>query len=190
MNSIIAAVATPTPYRFTVDEYHRMVDAGIFTEDSRVELLDGEIIAMAPIGSRHAASVTVQQRLFERQLGDRALVRVQQPISVLPDSEPEPDITIVAPRADFYRSGHPEPLEILLISEVADTSLTYDRDIKLLRYARANIPEAWLWDLNNRPHIYTEPGPGGYATHQVLGPGDTATPQAFPDVRIRIDDVL
>src|SRR5438045_2149883 len=146
---------------------------------------------MAPIGSRHAASVTSQQNTFVRQLGDRAIVRVQQPVTIVPESEPEPDLTIVLPRADGYRSGHPGPEDIVLIIEVADTSLAYDRDTKLPCYAGAGIPEAWLWDLNaNQLHIYTDPGPEGYLSHQVLAPGETASPQAFPDVRIAISDVL
>src|SRR5207247_3212709 len=133
--------------RFTVDEYYRMAETGILAEDDRVELLDGEIVEMSPIGPRHAATVTRLDHLFNRLVGDRAIVRAQNPVRLDGYSEPEPDIALVTPRADFYRAEHPTPRDILLIVEVADTSLRYDRHTKLPGYARAGVPEAWLVDL-------------------------------------------
>lgn len=187
----MATVTAPTKYRFSVDEYHRMAEAGIFTENDRVELWEGEIIAMAPIGSRHAKCVTEQQHRFEQQLGERAVVRVQQPVLLFPDSEPEPDIVIARPRSDGYGSSHPGPEDVLLIIEVADTSLAYDRDTKIPRYGREGIPEAWLWDLGSEQvYVYQEPGPPGYRSVRIFGRGDSLTPSAFPDVRIPVNDVL
>ena len=183
--------SVPTRYRFSIEEYHQMAEAGIFTEDDRIELFDGEIIAMAAIGSPHAKAVSIQHHLLDQALGDRAIVRSQQPILLQPDSEPEPDITVVRARADWYASRHPGPEDIFLIIEVADTSLTYDRDTKIPRYGREGIPESWLWDLNGkRLFVYQDPGPDGYRSVTVLGRGDTVAPAAFPDVRITVDDVL
>lgn len=187
----MASPTAPTKYRFSVEEYHRMGEVGIFTEDDRVELWDGEIIVMAPIGVPHAFCVTQQQRLFDRQLGDRGIARVQQPVSLVSDTEPEPDIVIARPPEDRYRSGHPTPEDILLIIEVADTSLAYDRDTKIPGYAREGIPEAWLWDLSGaQVYVCQDPGPQGYRSVQRFGRGDVLTPSAFPDVRIPVDEVL
>lgn len=177
--------------RFTVDEYYRMAEVGILGPDDRVELLDGEIVEMSPIGSRHAATVTRLQRLFERGAGDRSIGRVQQPVRLDRYSEPEPDIAVVAAREDFYATGHPGPDEILLIVEVADTSLRYDRHRKLPSYARAGIPEVWLVDLTlDRVEIYREPSSDGYASQQILGRDATLTPLLLPDVAIRVADLF
>lgn len=187
----MASATAPTKYRFSVEEYHRMGEAGIFTEDDRVELWDGEIIVMSPIGNPHAVCVTEQDRLFVQQLADRAIVRNQQPASLLSDTEPEPDIVLARPRADRYRSGHPTAEDILLIIEVADTSLAYDRDTKIPGYGREGIPEAWLWDLGGEHvYVYQDPCPEGYRSMRVFGRGDVLTPSAFPDVRIPVDEVL
>ena len=146
---------------------------------------------MAPIGNPHAVCVTGLQHVFEQKLGERAVVRVQQPIRLLPDTEPEPDIAIVQPPPARYLSGHPSPGDVLLIIEVADTSLAYDRDTKIPRFGREAIPEAWLWDLGSEQvRVYREPGPKGYGSVQTYGRGDTLTPLAFPDVRITVDEVL
>src|ERR671938_544657 len=132
---------------FSVDEYYRMGEAGILTEDDRVELIEGEIIEMSPIGSRHAACVNRLNTLLGRHLRQTAIVSVQNPIRLDAYSEPEPDVALLRPRADYYESGHPTPADALLIVEVADTSADYDRIIKLPLYAKAGIPEAWLVDL-------------------------------------------
>lgn len=177
--------------RFTVDEYHRMAEAGILGEDDRVELLDGEIVQVSPIGARHAAAVTRLQRLLERLASDRAIVRVQQPVRLDSYSEPEPDVAVVEPRDDFYAGAHPAPAEILLIVEVADTSLRYDRRRKLPRYARAGIPEVWLVDLStDRVARYREPRGDAYADQHTLGAEATLTPLGLPDIAIRVADLL
>ena len=177
--------------RFTVDEYHRMAETGILAEDDRVELLDGEIVEMSPIGSRHAATVTRLEHLFHRLVRDRAIVRGQNPVRLDRYSEPEPDIALVTPRADFYAAEHPTPRDVLLIVEVADTSLRYDRHTKLPSYARAGIPEAWLVDLTaDRVERHREPRGDAYADQQILGRDATLTPLLLPDVTIRVGEIL
>src|SRR2546426_2118990 len=136
--------------RFTVDEYHRMAEAGIFSEDESVELLEGEIVEMTPISSRHAACVNKLTRLFTRELGERVVVSVQNPVALTETSEPQPDLALLRPRADFYAAGHPGPEDVLLMVEVADTSATSDRAVKVPLYARAGIEEVWLIDLQKK----------------------------------------
>ena len=177
--------------RFTVDEYYRMVEAGILHEDDRVELIEGEIVEMAPIGSRHAACVKRLNNLFSQRVGPGGLVSIQDPIRLGEHSEPQPDVTLLRPRPDFYASAHPEPQDILLLVEVADTSADYDRDVKVPLYARSGIREVWLVDLlARRIEVYRYPGPEGY--HQVgqLKPGDRMAPEAFPGLEIAVDEVL
>ena len=177
-------------YRFTVAEYERMGQTGILTEDARVELIEGAIVQMSPIGSRHAASVDRASHAF-RQLLASAIIRVQSPIKLGEYSEPQPDVTLLRTRADFYADAHPGPEDVLLVVEVADTSLDYDRQTKLPLYARAGIPEAWLVDLpGNRLWVYRGPAAEGYAEVRWLERGQAVSPQAFPDVEIPVESVL
>ena len=132
---------------FTAEEYHRMVTAGILAEDDRVELIEGEIVRMSPIGSPHAACVDRLNALFTRRLARRATVRVQSPIALDGRSEPQPDVTVLRPREDYYAPQHPGPADILLVIEVVDTSGEYDRGTKLPLYARAGIREVWIVDV-------------------------------------------
>ncbi|MGH7321515.1 MAG: Uma2 family endonuclease [Candidatus Rokuibacteriota bacterium] len=177
--------------RFTVEEYHRLGVAGIFTEDDRVELIDGEIIQMTPIGSPHAACVDRLTRLFVLAAGQRASVRVQSPISLGSHSESQPDLTLLRPRADFYASAHPGPADIWLIVEVADTSLRFDRTVKIPLYARAAIPEVWLVDLAGAcVELYRRPSAGRYEDVQRATRGEHLTCQAFPDVSAGVDEIL
>lgn len=126
---------------FTVEEYHRMAEAGILREDDRVELLEGEIVEMTPIGSRHAACVDRLNQLGVRGVGPRAIVRVQSPVRLGERSEPQPDLTLLRARPDFYAHAHPGPADVLLIIEVAEASADADRTVKMPLYARAAIPE-------------------------------------------------
>ena len=138
----------PTRYRFTVKEYHRMGEAGILPEDTRIELIAGDIVVREPIGSYHAGTVNRLNRLWTSNLGERAVVQVQNPVELTEeDSEVQPDVTLLRPRADFYTRGHPTPADVLLLIEVADSSLARDRRVKMPLYARAGIREAWLVDL-------------------------------------------
>lgn len=176
--------------QFTSAEYHAMAEAGILSEDERVELIAGEIVRMAPIGSRHAGCVKRLNRRFSH-LGDRALVSVQDPIALSPSHEPEPDLAILRPREDDYAQFHPAPADILLVIEVADFSVEYDRDVKIPLYARAGIPEAWLVDLIQRVVvIYRAPSESGYDDVRILHPGDSLSPQAFQDFELAVDAIL
>lgn len=176
---------------FTVEEYHRMAQAGILGEDDRVELIDGEIVKMTPIGSRHAACIMRLNRLFSRQLGQEVLVNVQNPIRLGEYSEPEPDVALLRFRKDFYAQAHPGPEDVVLVIEVADTSAAYDREVKLPLYARAGVPEVWLVDLaEERIEVYRQPGRQGYEQIQRLGRGQHVTAQAFPNLVLVVDNIL
>jgi Uma2 family endonuclease len=177
--------------RFTVEQYHQMAEAGILTENDRVELLDGEIVEMSPIGRRHAACVDRLNRLFGSRLGERAIVRVQNPIELSDRSEPQPDIVLLQPREDFYEAGHPQPQDILLLVEVADTTAEFDREVKIPLYASSRIAEVWLVDINGQClEIYREPGANGYQNVQKLLRGQSIFIQAFPDINLTVDEIL
>lgn len=159
----------PRRHRYTRAEYYRMAEAGIFGEDDRVELIEGEIIDMAPTGSQHAGTLKFLARTLQRIAADRAIVSVQDPLHLDEFSEPEPDLALLQPRDDFYRAAHPQPQDVLLVIEVAESSLAYDRDVKLPLYARHGIPEAWLVDLDGRRlERYAQPQADGYAVHETL----------------------
>jgi len=147
-----------------VHEYHQMAEAGIFGEDSRIELIDGDLIDMAPIGQGHAGVVNALAAAFFRACGDHAIVSVQNPIRLDPTSEPQPDVAILRRRADFYVTGdRPGPADVLLLAEVADSSLRYDKTVKLPLYARAGIAEVWIVDLQQRVvEVYRSPSDGSY----------------------------
>jgi len=185
-------MALPVPkHLFTVDEYYRMYEAGIFSEDDRVELIDGEIIEMSPIGSHHAACVLRLNALLNRLIGSRAFVSIQSPVRLGKRMEPEPDIALLAPRDDYYASGHPESTDVLLIMEVADTSLSYDRDLKGPRYARAGIPEYWLVDLPGEAiEVYTALGKGRYQLRKRAERGEIVVSQTIPGLTLDVDAIL
>jgi Uma2 family endonuclease len=176
---------------FTVEDYHRMVQAGILREDDRVELLDGEILEMAPIGSKHAACVDRLNQLFSDRVRKRAIVRIQNPIGIGERSEPQPDLTLVRPRADFYSQGHPGPGDILLVVEVAETSVEVDRDLKVPLYARAGIAEVWLVDLSGESiEVFQRASPQGYQEIRRVRRGDRLAPRALPDLDLVVHDLL
>ena len=178
---------TPTRHRFTVAEYHAMADAGIFSENERVELLDGDIINMPPIGDWHQASIDFYTNILPQLLQGRAIVRIQGPTRLCDESEPQPDVMLLKWRDDFYRDGHPEPSDVLLLIEVSDTSIEYDRSTKLSAYARTGIPEVWILSRDDRRiESYTEPSEGTYSSVRHVRPTDTIAPQAFPDVTIEV----
>jgi Uma2 family endonuclease len=173
-------VAAPSRHLISVDAFHRMGEAGILGPADRVELIDGEIIDMSPIGVLHAAIVARLASYFSQQLGRAAVVWCQNPLRLDDISEPEPDIAIVRPRADLYTTSHPGPAEVLLVIEVADTSLAYDLGTKVPLYARHGIPEVWVIDATTRrTRVFREPAgsrePGrsvgsGYATEVSVEP--------------------
>ncbi len=155
-------MAVPRPHhRFTVDEYERMGEAGILGEGERVELIDGRIVQMTPIGVPHAATVTELVALLLAQLGDRGVVYSQNPIVIGEFSEPQPDVTVLRPPRATYRKRRPRPEDVLLLIEVTDTSGPYDRGVKLPIYARSGIPEYWIVDVvSDRIEVHSAPRRG------------------------------
>jgi Uma2 family endonuclease len=181
----------PFRRRFTVDDYYRMADAGILTREDRVELIEGEILEMSPIGSRHAMCVDTLHELFVLRFSDVALVRGQNPIRLNDYSEPEPDLALLRPRADRYASGHPTAEDVFLVAEVADSSIHYDRHTKVPLYARNGIPECWLVDLTRNLIVaHRDPTPRGYRTTLTVGPGEMLAPLAFPDCPLPVSEIL
>jgi Uma2 family endonuclease len=177
--------------RFTADEYHRMADVGIFNEDDRVELIEGEIVEMTPIGSRHAACVDRLNELLVQHFAGVALIRVQNPVRLSDDSEPQPDLALLRRKADFYASREPTPDDVILLVEVADTSLEYDRRVKVPLYAHSGIREVWLIGLERETvTVYQDPAPSGYRTIRTLRRGDRLAPAAFADRELAIADIL
>lgn len=177
--------------KFTVQQYHQMSESGILSERDRVELIQGEIIQMSPIGRRHAACV---DRLTERLillLSTRAIIRSQNPIRLSNNSEPQPDIALLRRREDFYSESHPQPADIFLIVEVSDTTADFDREIKIPAYAEGNITEVWLIDLNAQQiEVYRKPTPQGYQNVQLLNREQTLTILAFPDIELSVEQIL
>jgi len=187
----VEAEALPPRRRFTIYEYHQMADAGILGEREPVELLDGDIVRMSPIGLRHMAIVDRLNMLLARRLGRRVIVRVQGPIVLDDHSEPQPDVTLLAPRSNFYDHAHPRPPDVLLVIEVMQTSRSYDRTLKLPLYARKHVSEVWLVDLKaDVVDVHRRPTASGYRDHQRLVRGKRIAPLAFPRVFFRVADIL
>ncbi|MFB2980585.1 Uma2 family endonuclease [Microseira sp. BLCC-F43] len=177
--------------KFTVEQYQKMVESGIIAEGERVELIRGEIIEMTPIGRRHAAGVNRLVRLFTQLLGDRAILSPQNPVELDDNSEPQPDIALLHPRPDFYEAGHPQPQDIFLLVEVADSTVETDREVKIPLYAEQSIVEVWLVDINAQcVEVYRNPTPTGYQSIQKFQRGQNLAIQAFPDINITIDQIL
>lgn len=181
----------PTRHRLDVGAYYRMAEAGILANPHRVELIDGDIIDMAAIGSPHAAVTNKLARLLSRSLSDDvALVSVQTPLRIDDFNEPEPDVMLLRPRDDNYRASHPGPADVFLLIEVSETSLAYDRSVKLALYARFGVPEVWIVDLIGAAvEIYREPEEGAYASRERLANGSLA-PALVPTVTIDIAGLL
>ena len=175
---------------FTVEAFQRLAESGILREDQRVELIDGQVVEMSPIGDRHASCVRRLNRLFARKLLDVAVIDVQNPVVLGARDAPQPDLVLLRPRPDGYPK-HPRAADTLLLVEVADTTLPYDRDVKIPVYARTGIPEVWLVDLaGDRICVYREPAAGEYANVRLVSRGDTIAPLRFPAVTFSADDIL
>jgi len=168
-----------------------MAETGILQQDARVELIRGEIIEMSPIGSRHQACVDRLNSQLVQQSGPHAIVRVQGPIRLGDDSEPQPDIVLLKPRADFYSQSHPTPDDVLLVIEVADTSYDYDSHIKVPVYAEAGISEVWLvYLMGDCIEVYSQPSNGTYNSRIRFGRGEFLTPLQLAHVRLSVDSIL
>jgi Uma2 family endonuclease len=180
----------PATHRFTVDEYYRMVEVGILDPHSRVELIEGVITDMPPIGPEHAGGLNRGGYAF-REFHEVATVTSQVPLRIDDRNEPIPDFMLLRRRDDFYRSAHPTPTDVLLVVEVSDTSLRTDRGIKASMYARAGIEEYWVVDLaNRRLHRYRDPSESGYRLVSTHRAGEMLASLAFPDRPISVAELL
>jgi Uma2 family endonuclease len=179
------------PYRFTVEEYQRMGETGILTREDRVELIDGQIVRMTPIGPPHSGTVMALHQMLASLLGDRAVLSVQSPVILSDFSEPEPDVVLLKPPLGTYRQRHPNPDDVLLLIEVADTSGAYDRRVKLPLYAEAGISEYWIVDLErNLIGVHRSPAGNRYVSVEPLALGDRVSPEAFPDIELEVSEIL
>lgn len=168
-----------------------MAEVGILCEDDRVELLDGEIWQMSPIGSHHAACVDRLNRAISRQIDRSVIMSVQNPIQLDDYTEPQPDLALLRMQPDFYAEALPTAADVLLLIEVSDTSLEFDRQIKLPRYAEAGIPEVWLVDLREKlVRVYTRPAESGYQAIQDLAPDQTAAATTIAGLTVAVKDML
>jgi Uma2 family endonuclease len=177
--------------RFTTQDYEQIIAAGVIAEDDRVELLEGEIVEMSPIGPSHSSCVVRLTRLLYKLESPRIIIRVQDPIHLGEYSQPQPDISIVQWRDDCYANGHPEPEDILLLIEVAESSYSYDRDMKLPLYARAGIPEVWIVALLQQTvDVYRGPSEAGYGETHQLRRGNSVTALNVPGIVLSVADIL
>lgn len=176
---------------FTTTEYHRLRETGFFKEDDRVELLDGEIIAMSPIGPKHAGCVNKLNRLLNRKAARFAIVSAQNPIWLNQYSEPQPDIALLKLRDDAYTESHPTPADTLIAIEVSDSTLEVDRQVKLPKYAQAGVPEFWLVDLvNNRIEVHALPNEGVYQEVRIVLRHQKVISRVLPQLNLKAKDIL
>lgn len=197
MGGVIAAskplnmLAQLKQHRFSLERYEAMIERGILTEDDRVELIHGAIVDVSPVGDRHTACVKRLIRLFAEIPAQAVTVSIRDPVALPPDSEPEPDAALLKPREDFYERAKPRGQDVLLIVEVADSSLQFDRDVKMPLYAQAGICEAWLVDVDARVvEVYTEPRDGRYSQLHTYRAGEKIIPAAFPEYSFSVDKIV
>jgi Uma2 family endonuclease len=177
--------------RFTVEEFWRMAEAGLFLDRPRVELVDGEILDMTPIGPRHAVCVSFLSEWFVRRLAGRALLFPQLSLRIDPRTECQPDLVLVRPPRAAYRDANPAPSDVLLLVEVSDTSRAYDRQVKLPIYAGAGVPEVWIVDVVTEiVETHREPVGDRYREVQRLARGASVAPGAFPDLALPVDELF
>jgi len=182
--------------RFNLAEYHRLAELGFFAENNRVELICGEIVQMAAKGTTHSVCSTRLERELFKLLGEQATLRGQEPIIISEDSEPEPDLAIARNRPDDYLSAHPSPADVLLLVEIADSSLSYDQKVKLPLYAQAGIIDFWIFNLQeNCLEAYSEPyqslqGNFGYRRKLIFLPNESVNLPCFPDLCLDLSKVF
>ena len=188
---MIATSSAPSRFRFTRTEYHRLAETGIIGPDARVELLDGEVFEMSPIGPQHGAIVDRLASFFTSHIAGRAICRVQGPVALDESSEPEPDLAILEHRGDYYASGHPCPRDVLLVVEVGDTSIDHDLGAKLRLYAGAGIREYWVIDLNRGVLIvHRDPRGDQYGSVREYDRTASVGPSALADLVLDLGDFL
>jgi len=177
--------------KFAIEEYHQIIASGVLKEDYLIELINGEIFEMSPVGFRHASCVNRLNQLLSLKLGDKTIISVQNPIKLNDNSEPQPDIVLLKPRHDFYANQHPTVEDIFLLIEVADSSIEYDRTFKIPIYAENKVQEVWLVDLNqNLLEVYQNPQTNYYQSIKKLSSQDTLTLTQPEAITIRLDRIL
>lgn len=178
-------------HRFSVEDYHLMVEAGVLKEDERVELIEGEVVEMSPIGKLHASCVNRLMALFFRRIGKQATISVQNPVQASSFSEPQPDVALLKYRTDFYAARHPRPKDILLVIEVADSTIDFDREVKMPLYARSRIPQAVIVNLSSDAvEVYSKPVRGTYTKVQILKRGQSLKIEKLPALTLTVDEML
>ena len=191
MNTLAVLEPTRTRFPITVEMYHLMGEKGVFHPDDRVELIEGELFDMSPIGSLHARCVAFLTRFLTNAAGLDHIINVQNPIILNDRSEPQPDISIVRYRSDFYKDALPEADDVELIIEIADTSVDFDRNVKFRKYASAGIPEAWLIDLvGERVEVHSEPKANGYGIVKIYQRGENAVSETISAIDLSVNDIL
>ncbi|HEV2270255.1 MAG TPA: Uma2 family endonuclease [Steroidobacteraceae bacterium] len=185
------AVFKPAPMPISIDRYEKMAAAGVLTRDDRVELVDGEILEMAPIGTRHGSAAGRLLKRLILSVGDEAIVRAENPVNLGTLSQPQPDLLLLRPRADDYVDSRPGPQDVLLLIEVSDTTLDFDQGTKRNLYATFGIREYWVVDVNDRCLVaYSDPKDGDFCEIVQYGLEDALTPQSLPNVRIAVRELF
>jgi len=191
IEGIVMARGEGTPWRFSTAAYYALAEVGPLQPEERTELIKGDILVMPPASALHAETVLRIATLLARRLGERVLLNNQNPVELGDDTAPKPDISLLKPHANYYTRTHPTSADVLLVVEVSDTTLEYDRDVKVRLYARAGIPETWVVDLNGeRVIVFREVDNGEYTRMESVRRGADMTPSAFPDVTLHVDDIL
>lgn len=191
VESVEVVTPTYTRHSFTVEEYRRMVEAGILREDARVELIGGEVVEMSPIGKRHAACVARLTQVITLLLQRAFLVWAQNPIQLDGYSEPQPDVVVLRPRDDFYENEPPKPEDILLVIEVSGSTLAYDRKVKVPLYARAGIPEVWIVNLiDERVETFADLSGGAYQTTATFSRGEEVQSRTLAALRLDVSEIF
>lgn len=190
-SALMDTQAAPVQRRFNVDEYYRMAEVGIIGRDDRVELLDGQVVEMSPIGKTHGMSVDAFTMMMTEAVRGQAIVRIQGVVRLDAFNEPEPDVAVLRLPLRKYGEAHPGPEDVFLIVEVGDSSRRFDKKVKLPMYAAFGIPEVWLVDLDaRRMEVYRSPDAGAYREMTTLGPADVASLESFPEARIELKEVF
>jgi len=185
------AESLPKKYPLTITHFNKMIEIGILDEEEHIELIEGELILMAPIGPIHAGKTNRLNRLFSLSVGDSAIVEIQGPIVLDAHSEPEPDLALLRPRQDFYETANPTVDDVLLLVEIADSSLNHDKNTKIPIYARHRIPEVWLINLpKQQVEIYLKPSPEGYRHIWLPEKHECISPTLLPEVSVKISDIF
>ena len=181
----------PRRLRFSVDEYYQMIELGMLKDYEKAEIIEGELIDKMPIGEKHSAVVEKLSEILRDKLGESVSLRNQQPIKFSDYNEPQPDLAILQRRDDFYFYENPVPKDVLVLIEVSDATLKYDRDTKLALYAEAEIPEVWIVNLpNNIIEVHQKPSNGIYQLAKIFKRGESVKSAILPNLNLKVDEIL